>query len=41
MGESERNFLKLEVVFDLVTPGRGIFKLIFFKFYGEFPCNIL
>ena len=30
MGESERNFLKLDVVFDPDTPGKGIFKLIFF-----------
>ena len=41
MGESERNFLKLDVVFDPVTPGKDIFKLIFFKFDGELPCNIL
>ena len=30
MEESEKNFLKLDVVFDPVTPGKGIFKLIFF-----------
>ena len=37
MGESERNFLKLDVVFDPVTPGKGIFKLIFFNFMVNCP----